>query len=115
MAYIDKEKLEQFINRYDWGTCDERWRPESEFGKFVDAIPTADVAEVKHGEWEYVSKHPIIQLDNAREQLYTLGHAHRNQVRLRCSECHKSTFVDDSIAYKWCPHCGAKMDGGDVG
>lgn len=83
--YIDKEKLERFFNRYEWGTCDERWRPESEFGKFVDAIPTADVAEVKHGEW----------LENG--------------ANYKCSVCgNTESYYTDS----YCRVCGAKMDGG---
>ena len=49
--YIDADKIEPFINREEWDTPDERWRPESEFGRFVDAIPTADVQPVIHGHW----------------------------------------------------------------
>lgn len=44
--YIDADMVEQFLYRNEWGTPDEHWRPESEFGAFIDAVPTADVVEV---------------------------------------------------------------------
>ena len=89
MAYIDKEMLERLFNRHEWGTCDERWRPESEFGKFVDAIPTADVAEVKHGKWDVVADYNV--------PLYGV-----------CSVCGGTAICDE-----YCGKCGAKMDGGE--
>lgn len=50
--YIDAEKLERFFKRDDWDTPDERWRPESEFGRFVDALPTEDVEPVIHAKMD---------------------------------------------------------------
>lgn len=44
--YIDAKLIEPFFKRGEWDTPDERWRPESEFVRFIDAIPTAEVAEV---------------------------------------------------------------------
>lgn len=44
--YKDIEMLEKYFKRDEWNTPDERWRPESEFGAVVDAIPAADVEEV---------------------------------------------------------------------
>ena len=44
--YIDANKIEPFLHRDEWGTPDETWRPEHEFGNFIDAIHTADVVEV---------------------------------------------------------------------
>ncbi len=64
--------------------------------------PTADVEEVRHGEWlDYSDK-------------YDRG------MDLRCSVCDKraSNFVGgtedwwDSCEPNYCPNCGAKMDGG---
>ena len=51
--YIDAKLIEPFFKRGEWDTPDERWRPESELGRFIDAIPTADVQEVKHGRWDF--------------------------------------------------------------
>lgn len=50
--------------------------------KKVNEQPTADVEEVKHGEW---------LLDG------------------RCSECLANPLTTHK---SYCPHCGAKMDGG---
>ena len=44
--YIDADEFEKYINREEWETPDETWRPEREFGMIIDSIPTADVAEV---------------------------------------------------------------------
>lgn len=32
-------------------------------------------------------------------------------LRLECSNCHKTTMVDGTIRYEYCPNCGAKMKG----
>ena len=61
----------------------------------VIMLPAADVAPVRHGQWEKQSG------------LYS------------CSECGKTCPYDvqaDVIEYwtcNYCPNCGAKMDGGD--
>lgn len=52
--------------------------------------PAADVAPVKHGKWK-------------------VGYFHDRV----CSCCtHPSNNLDD-YPYKFCPHCGARMDGGN--
>ena len=58
--------------------------------------PAADVASVVHGRWEYI-----------QQTLNTLS-------QLRCPFC-AWWSLDQSIdgIYKYCPNCGAKMDGGD--
>ncbi len=69
----------------------------------VEKLPAADVAEVKHGRWEL----------------------HGNDDSLGCSyfcsrcgwsideEIFYPNSYDDEEPYNFCPHCGAKMDGGD--
>ena len=44
---IDAEKLKQCLCQEDFGTPDERWRPESEFASLVDAQPDTN------NEWIY--------------------------------------------------------------
>lgn len=44
--YIDADVLKKFLHEEDFETPDERWKPESEFAKMIDACPTADVVEV---------------------------------------------------------------------
>ena len=53
----------------------------------IEFATTADVVEVKHGEWiEYQTPNIIC-----------------------CSECDWGTGVDEKT-FKYCPNCGAKMD-----
>lgn len=54
-------------------------------------IHTADVEEVKHGEW-------ITRKSIHKEEFYV------------CSVC--KTATDD--IWRYCPNCGAKMDGKDI-
>ena len=60
--------------------------------KELEAFPTADVAPVRHGCW-------------VKEKSDVLIHWH-------CSVCEKCYFLEEPNA-DYCPHCGAKMDGGD--
>ena len=60
--------------------------------------PTADVVEVKHGEWRGEMK----ECCDWRKRPYQ--HFYPNC----CSVCHKG--VEERTPY--CPNCGAKMDGG---
>lgn len=72
-----------------------------EFGldaiRYIENVPTADVQEVKHGEWK-----PFAYNINGRT----------------CSNCHISqsvTVYNGKVMFKYCPYCGAKMDGGKSG
>lgn len=55
------------------------------FAQMLDLVPKADVAPIKHGYWQGIC------ID------YGV-----------CSEC---VYISKNI-YKYCPKCGAKMDGG---
>ena len=62
---------------------------QNEIINYINEQPAADVAPVKHGHWN-------------------VGYFHDRV----CSCCtHPSNNLDD-YPYKFCPHCGAKMDGG---
>ena len=58
----------------------------------IEIQPTADVAPVRHGCW-------------VKEKPDVLIHWH-------CSVCEKCYCLEEPNA-DYCPHCGAKMDGGD--
>lgn len=90
---IDSERYYKYSMLYDLayhddvnGNCD---------GKIditvVDSIGGADVEPVRHGEWIY-----------------------DHWCEFKCSECGQ---LSDSKPYKgkekYCPNCGAKMDGGN--
>ena len=65
----------------------------------IDYAPSADAESVRHGHW---IEHDEDICSNEAE----------------CSECHKrighSGLPDRFLReFKYCPNCGAKMDGGD--
>ena len=91
--YIEREAV---INHID---CVVNEAPNADyrkaawgFGVFVSRLPAADVAPVRHGCW-------------VKEKPDVLIHWH-------CSVCEKCYFLEEPNA-DYCPHCGAKMDGGD--
>ena len=62
------------------------------FEKALNAVPNADVAPVRHGEW-------VVCGDG-------------DNVPWMCSHCGKTTAHKYKVMYgKYCPNCGAKMDG----
>ena len=67
----------------------------------IDEEPTADVVEVRHGEWN----------DNGMIKTGGLTECHPV---VRCSEC-EIVFCDlinnHRVMFHYCPNCGAKMDG----
>ena len=91
--YIDREALVEWLKRIPLkdlsdglGLC--RVIMEDDFKKAIKKMPkgiVADVAPVRHGRWKRYRKN--------------LG---------ECSECGEVV----SVRNNYCPHCGAKMDGG---
>lgn len=61
----------------------------------IKAQPTADVQEVRHGEWIKSNEH--INFDNGKVAEWT---------NFYCSECD----APNTFPTKCCPECGAKMD-----
>lgn len=95
--YIDREKLLDDIS----AAVDHRGMGEivaQTLTRYVKRQPPADVAPVVHGEWR------------------TIG---ANFDRLFCSSCGQAALPNVkmlahfAITFKFCPLCGAKMDGGD--
>ena len=60
----------------------------------IDRIPSADVAEVRHAEWQLIHRGKDFCKD-----VY------------RCSECGFLVTGIQKVAYAYCYNCGAKMDG----
>lgn len=88
--YIDAELLE---SKYREGTDPQD--PYSEITYLmpedVESVPTADVEPVRHGRWE---------------DLYV---GDRQEEGFICTVCKEPCKCD----FDYCPHCGAKMDGGE--
>ncbi len=99
--YIDADKAKELIKNYGKGTISDGLTTLDAvddivcLAKGVDLIPTADVVEVKHGEW--------IAEQNPDGTFYCL----------HCSVC-DDDFSKIGIKFytNYCPKCGAKMDGG---
>lgn len=86
--YIEREAARNMIE--DWsGGFDYIEESVSDAIADLGAIPAADVVEVRHGRWVNSEEdgHPSI-----------------------CCVCNYS--VDRFYKTKYCPNCGAKMDGG---
>ncbi len=94
--YIDADILRDKIDEWldSVGSC-TIGKGLSYYGELLGCIedtPTADVEEVRHGEWIYQIS-DLFPADSTKE----------------CNQCHarQNLFCDD----EYCPHCGAKMDG----
>ena len=68
----------------------------------LDKVPAADVAEVRHGEWEECD---WVEFDGHSECV------HYPKQALCCSECRHAFKKELLYADNYCPNCGAKMDG----
>lgn len=93
MDYISREDALKWCRPEEWGTPDERWRPESEFGKMIKALPPQGP---KRGKW-------VVD-----------GLDHRGGIDwMHCSVCgcRRVNVPMDHTPY--CPYCGAKMEDGE--
>ena len=68
------------------------WAKELEPSQYIEIIPAADVAPVRHGRW-------------VEQEKYTFG------VMYDCSIC-GDRILDNGHSWNYCPNCGAIMDGG---
>lgn len=83
--YIDADKIPYVISE-DGCLDDFAYRYD------INEVPTADVVEVRHGEWRIVDS--------------DLGY-----VEAECSLCRCRVMFYADPSYHYCPNCGAKMDG----
>lgn len=93
--YIDADKLKQLRDDVISGKIVVETESD-----LIDMCPTADVAEVKYGEW-------IDKPTGAYRRMQSW-----------CSACGKHSGIGgiESNRHKpYCPNCGAKMDGGNDG
>ena len=91
--YIEREAAYKACEAYFSGVCVYDVSASeviNDFEEVIDAVPTADVAPVKHGHW-------------VKEKSDVLIHWH-------CSVCENCYYLEEPNA-DYCPRCGAKMDG----
>lgn len=90
--YIEKERVIEWFRPY--GHVEEGI-PYYGLVTDIREMKPADVAIVRHGQW--------ISVANKRDRI--------------CSRCLRNepykNADDDAEVFEFCPHCGAKMDGGD--
>lgn len=70
----------------------------------IDDMPTADVVEVKHGEW-------IDGLDIPKEERERHPYVYLHG-EIFCSVCYKEAYFDTDYGqqlFDYCPNCGTKM------
>ena len=100
--YIKREALRNSVESIDWysvykgkltagapNTENALYKASSIYA-VIDNAPTADVAPVRHGQWEWDT-----------DDIY------------RCSNCAEKSHVKEVMGHpEWdyCPNCGAKMD-----
>lgn len=108
-GYIDKNAtvgiLEAMSRNADCECIKKRLEKAA---KRVSAIPAADVAPVVHGRW--------IPSESDFDDDDTLFDV-EEWCDWQCSACRGVICYDDPmpprLLLKYCPNCGAKMDGGD--
>ena len=96
--YIDADKINaKLMNEYHGMISDESMKIYKII-QILDNAPTSDVQEVRHGKMN----------------IYKPRSRNRNAT-YKCSVCGKlcSSYYNDVGEWKFCPHCGAKMDGDD--
>ncbi len=87
MEQVTKKKPEVAKVRYTEGFNDAIMRVRS----MIHSAPAADVVEVKHGYWIVCGTFDDF---------------------LKCSLCESDKYpIMQAINHKYCPDCGAKMDG----
>ena len=102
MSYIEKEKAVENVSQIRLKVVGSRAAEKTIFTEalriYRDAVlkslneaPTADVVEVRHGEWKAVGDRPRL--------LY------------ECSECGETLYYGVVLHSNFCFNCGAKMDG----
>ena len=86
--YIKREAAQTSCRKYSFAESYDSFAVDC----ILKSIPAADVAPVRHGEWE------IVIGSNGKEYMV-------------CTCCRVSQDLTGVFTY--CPNCGSKMDGGE--
>ena len=90
--YIEREKAYELARTSELYSDFHRSMADlTSLKELLEDTPTADVVEVRHSEWKQVT--------------FSDG----TKSCKCCMAC--GTFVEPQYNYKYCPNCGAKMDG----
>lgn len=95
--YISKESaISIFRAKEEMAVCTTAQPYFARAAKMMELLPAADVAPARHGKWLEWFPGDCALIMTGEEMLY------------RCSSC--DAKYADAEEYKYCPHCGAKMD-----
>ena len=95
MAYIEREKVLEIAKDEYYSDFHKSMADLTSLRELLEDTPAADVVEVRHSYW---------QCSNVR----------MSSRDITCRYCHRTeTISNGNEDFKYCPHCGAKMDGKD--
>lgn len=99
--YITKEAAINAVENAPIELFQSEWE---EIKEAINTAPAADVVPVVHGRWEEYTRSRYIGCDEYGDPRYVDG------VVYYCSNprCRRRTVIKE----RYCPSCGAKMDGG---
>lgn len=98
------ELMKQCVSQ-NIAVCVDDWETEVEidYNKITDYLLENEVVEVRHGKWK---EDAFLKPDGLVKRYPSV----------KCSEC-EIVFCDiinnHNYMYRYCPHCGAKMDKGE--
>lgn len=92
VEYVTKQTVIDELSRYGMTEDGEA---------IINAIPAADVVEVRHGKWIWLE----VDDDDFETDIVTCSY---------CGKSYETRFSKKSFfeTFKFCHNCGAKMDGG---
>lgn len=100
--YINTDKLNLYDDLFRKGKNDSGvWVWYRDVENFIKDAPAADVQEVKHGHW-YFTDYDYFDCSECGEAYYNGCNS--------SAEARKRLETGQDV-YKYCPWCGAKMDG----
>ena len=90
--YIERKALDKALTAAAAHDKDKNRRTWAKAICVLHDLTAADVAPVVHGRWEAKG--------------YVCGES-----EFECSVCHKTEWRTSISRFRWCPFCGARMDG----
>ena len=104
--YIDRDAALSEIERREALMVGDKRVSVDAMKSFIKNRPAADVAPVRHGRW-ILEAHD----ERANGRWIVKGYA-CGETEYQCSECKETEWRTSASRLKYCPFCGAKMDGG---
>ena len=117
--YISREAVVRYLKGYSEKELNSR----GNFGMITSSVldkaeraisemPTAHVQPVKHGRWEEKHYMEMKWIPSRFDDVSPEDVDIEPMVELKCSKCHLwSVNFRNHIELKYCPNCGARMDG----